>query len=156
VDEHGNPTTDPAQVKALLPFGAHKGYGLSLIDELYAAYIGGSLPTLRNRWSAVNHQQGEKGTCCFFFQCIKPDALDAGDFAQGRTQGKNVKAVLNDILGHGNEGCTLPGQPEAEAAALSAKHAGLLFTQPEIDAFKEIAQEAGFPFNPQTLKTVEI
>ena len=27
----------------------HKGYGLSLIDELYAAYTGGSLPTIRNR-----------------------------------------------------------------------------------------------------------
>src|SRR5947207_484746 len=34
VDEQGNKTTDPAKVKALLPFGAHKGYGLSLIDEL--------------------------------------------------------------------------------------------------------------------------
>src|SRR5947208_2163414 len=52
VDENGNETTDPAKVKALLPFGQHKGYGLSLIDELLGAYIGGSLPTIRSRWGS--------------------------------------------------------------------------------------------------------
>ena len=44
VDENGNETTDPNKIKSLFPFGQHKGYGLALIDELYAAYIGGSLP----------------------------------------------------------------------------------------------------------------
>jgi LDH2 family malate/lactate/ureidoglycolate dehydrogenase len=47
VDETGKETTDPNKVRALLPFGAHKGYGLALIDELFAAYTGGSLPTVR-------------------------------------------------------------------------------------------------------------
>jgi hypothetical protein len=51
VDENGRETTDATKVKALLPFGAHKGYGLSLIDELVGAFIGGSLPTLRSRWN---------------------------------------------------------------------------------------------------------
>ena len=49
VDSDGQPTIDPNQVVSLLPFGAHKGYGLSLIDELLAALVGGSLPTLRGR-----------------------------------------------------------------------------------------------------------
>src|SRR5262245_9033976 len=66
VDENGKETTDPAKVKALLPFGAHKGYGLSLIDELYAAYIGGSIPTLRSRWN--QGAADEKRTPNFFFQ----------------------------------------------------------------------------------------
>ena len=35
VDTDGNPTQDPSEVAALLPFGAHKGYGLSLINELF-------------------------------------------------------------------------------------------------------------------------
>ena len=60
-------------MKALLTFGAHKGYGLSLIDELYAAYIGGSLPTLRSRWGTG--PKDEKHTPSFFFQCIRPEAL---------------------------------------------------------------------------------
>jgi L-2-hydroxycarboxylate dehydrogenase (NAD+) len=153
VDEAGNPTTDPNKIKALFPFGQHKGYGLSLIDELLAAFIGGSLPTHRNRWDKV--PAGEKGTCCFYFQCIKPEAIGV-EFASGRDQKQNVKAVLADILGHGNEKAMLPGQPEAQFAALSSKHGGLIFTKAEIDAFAEIAREAGVKFDSASLKTVEI
>ena len=143
VDADGNPTTDPNAAKALLPFGAHKGYGLSLINELIGAYIGGSLPTLRNRWDNVG--EGEKGSCCFFFQVWHPDAMSSGDFALGRSQQENVKAVLGDLLGHGNENCMLPGQIEATAAKRSAEHGGLLFSQAEVDGFNELAAEVGQP-----------
>jgi LDH2 family malate/lactate/ureidoglycolate dehydrogenase len=154
VDESGHETTDPNKIKALFPFGQHKGYGLSLIDEILAAYIGGSLPTLRNRWDKV--PTGEKGTCCFFFQCIRPDAISGDNFALKRTQNQNVKAVLDDILGHGNSGAMLPGQLEANGAALSKKYNGLIFTQAEITALTEIAHEAGTKFDATSFKTVEL
>ena len=154
VDADGNPTTDPTKAKALIPFGAHKGYGLSLINELIGAYIGGSLPTLRSRW---DQQPEEKHSCCFFFQVWHPDAMAAGDFALGRTQGENVKAVLGDLLGHGNEKCILPGQFEAQAARLSAEHGGLLFSAAEVDGFNEIAAEVGrTPWSTAALKSVEV
>jgi LDH2 family malate/lactate/ureidoglycolate dehydrogenase len=140
VDENGQPTTDPSAAKFLVPFGAHKGYGLALMNEIIGAFIGGSLPTIRNRWDKV--PEGEKGTCAFFFQVWHPDAMNAGDFAKGRSQSENVKAVIADILGHGNEGCMLPGQLEAQAAARSAKNGGLLFSEAEILAFNELAAEA--------------
>ena len=140
VDKDGNPTTDPGKAVALLPFGAHKGYGLGLIDELIAAFIGGSLPTIRGDYGAKGD---EKHTPAFFFQCIHPEALNAGAFAQGRNQVENVKTVISDILGHGNEKCLLPGQPEAQAAELTKKHGGLLFTKAEIEAFAEVARECG-------------
>lgn len=139
VDEQGQPTTDPHQAKALLPFGAHKGYGLSLINELIAAMIGGSLPTIRNKWA----DDDEKHATCFFFQVIHPDAMSAGRFAKGRDQKANVKAVLEDILGYGNEGCLLPGQIEARAAEATVKHGGFLFSTAELESFNEIAAECG-------------
>ena len=154
VDESGKETTDPTRVKSLLPFGAHKGYGLSLIDELMAAYTGGSLPTLRSRWTTG--AKDEKHTPNFFFQCIRPEALGCNDFALGRSQEQNVKAVIDDILGHGNDACMLPGQLEARGAALSAKHGGLLFTEAEVDALELIAKEAGVTLARATLMTVEL
>ncbi len=141
VDKDGQPTTDPDKAVSLIPFGDHKGYGLSLINEIMASFIGGSLPTIRSRAPVT----GEKQNCAFFFQVIHPDAISSGVFAQGRSQAENVKAVLADILGHGNEGCMLPGQLEAEAAARSDTAGGLLFSKAEVEALNEIAHEAGLP-----------
>jgi L-2-hydroxycarboxylate dehydrogenase (NAD+) len=153
VDADGRETIDPQQVAALLPFGEHKGYGLSLVNELLAAYTGGSIPTLRSRWGVG--PADEKRTPHFFFQCIRPDALDCADFAAGRDQQANVAAVLEDILGHGNRRCLLPGQIEAEAAQLTAKYGGLLFTEAEINEFARIGREVGQTIDIDQLATVE-
>ena len=152
VDKDGNPTTDPNKVAALLPFSAHKGYGLSLINELIAALIGGSLPTIRCRPDAAG--PGEKFTPSFFFQVIHPEAINCGTFACGRSQSQNVKAVIQDILGHGNENCMLPGQVEAEAAKRSEAAGGLLFTGVEIEQLELLATDAGVNFSRDDIKAV--
>lgn len=149
VDKAGKVTTDPHQVAALLPFGAHKGYGLSLINEIVAAFIGGSLPTLRSRPEAIpGNIRDEKTTPNFFFQVIHPDALDCGAFARDRNQKANVKAVIEDILSHGNETCLLPGQIEHEASQRSEAADGLLFSDAEVDALKQIAKDSGVGMHP--------
>ena len=153
VDADGQPTQDPEKAVALLPFGAHKGYGLSLINELVGALIGGSLPTLRSRWK----DDDEKHTPAFFFQVIHPDALSGGAFARGRSQAQNVKAVLADILQGGNAQCMLPGQLEAEAAKLAGKHGGLLFSAAELKAFAEMAGECGAtPWDESTFTQITL
>jgi L-2-hydroxycarboxylate dehydrogenase (NAD+) len=150
VDKDGKVTLDPNEAVSLIPFGAHKGYGLSLINEIVAGYIGGSLPTIRSR----THVPGEKQACAFFFQVIHPEAMSSGAFAQGRTQGQNVKAVIDDVLGHGNEKCMLPGQLEATFAARSQKAGGLLFSKAEIEEFNKVASHIGHqPFDIASLPT---
>lgn len=155
VDKDGNPTQDPNEVAALLPFGGHKGYGLSLLNEIYAAYTGGSLPTLRSRWN--KGEKGEKHTPHFFFQCMKPDALACDDFAFDRSQQDNVKAVLDDLLGHGNRenGALWPGEIEAKAADASDAANGLIFTEAEIKEFEHVADEADFEFKRDQLKKLD-
>ena len=139
IDKDGNFTDDPNKVVALTTFGRHKGYGLSLINEIMAGYIGGSTPTLRSRWA----DDGDKHTCAFYFQVIHPDALNGNDFAAGRSQADNVKVVIDDILGHGNDKCLLPGQMEAAFAKRTEAAGGLLFSEAEIGEFNAIAEEAG-------------
>jgi LDH2 family malate/lactate/ureidoglycolate dehydrogenase len=141
VDADGQPTTDPNQVAALLPFGAHKGYGMSLINEIFGGLIGGSLPTLRGRPTPI---EGEKTTSAFYFQVIHPEAI-AGHFAQSRNQSENLKAVIDDILGHGNERAMLPGQLEADFRKRSDAAGGLLFTEAEIQEFNALAGDLGLP-----------
>lgn len=161
VDADGNPTTDPEKAQWLLPFGAHKGYGLSLLIEVMGGMIGGSLPTIRGGGGHPDFKgkplpEGEKRTSAFYFQVIHPDAVGSGLFAKGRNQSENVKAVIQDILGHGNENCLLPGQPEAKNAADTAKAGGLLFTDAEIEALNEIAEECGeAKFDIASLATYE-
>jgi L-2-hydroxycarboxylate dehydrogenase (NAD+) len=66
-----------------------------------------------------------------------------------------VKAVIEDILGHGNGKCLLPGQIEAEFAKKTAAAGGLLFSKAEIEAFNEIATEAKQPlWDIASFKTV--
>ena len=156
IDKNGNYVTDPDDVFALVPFGGklagHKGYGLGLINELYGAFTGGFLPTLRGETSATN-----KGASCYYFQAVKADAFGAGAFGDGAAMAQNVKAVIEDILGHGNDNAILPGEIEHNNAKLSEKHGGLLFTKNEIDEFAELFVEAGVGgFDPASLKRVEL
>ncbi|MGE9266999.1 MAG: Ldh family oxidoreductase [Verrucomicrobiales bacterium] len=136
VDANGQPTDDPNEVAALLPFGAHKGYGMALINEIVGAFVGGSLPTQRGR-------EGDKTSCVFYFQVIHPEAWASGDFVAGAGQMGNVKAVLDDILGHGNEKCLLPGQIEAGFRQRTDAAGGLLFSEAEIKEFAELAAGLG-------------
>ncbi|MFC5050277.1 Ldh family oxidoreductase [Rubritalea spongiae] len=145
VDADGNVTTDPAKAVSLLPFGRHKGYGLSLVNELVAAYIGGSIPTIRGT-QASNPE--EKTTSSFFFQIIHPEAMSGNAFAAGRNQKENVKAVIDDILGHGNQQCLLPGQLEAEAAERTQQAGGLLFSTAELEELNKIATSLNRPALP--------
>jgi L-2-hydroxycarboxylate dehydrogenase (NAD+) len=140
VDANGNPTNDPNEVAALLPFGGHKGYGMSLLNEIFGGLIGGSLPTIRGRKLET---AGEKNTPVFYFQVIHPDAISGGNFACGRDQIQNLKAVIEDILGHGNDNSMLPGQLEAAARKRSDDAGGLLFTAAEVAEFNEVAAELG-------------
>ena len=145
VDAYGQPTTDPNLVASLLPFGGHKGYGLSLINEIFGALIGGSLPTLRGRPITT---PGEKNTTVFYFQVIHPEALSGGQFACARNPSQNLAAVIADILGHGNEAAMLPGQIEATARLRSDAAGGLLFTAAEIAEFNQHATDLGLPALP--------
>lgn len=152
VDRDGNPTTDPNKAASLRTFGAHKGYGLALLNELFAAFTGGAIPTRRGMTPT---DDGEKTTCNFFFLVIHPEALNCNAFSCGRDQSSNVKAVIQDVLGHGNESCLLPGQVEAEAAKASDAAGGLIFTSAEIDALQSIAAACDAKFETSALQTVE-
>jgi len=57
IDRAGKPSTDPARYYkggALLPFGGHKGYGLSLMIEIMANLLAGSAPVSSPEYTPGN------------------------------------------------------------------------------------------------------
>jgi uncharacterized oxidoreductase len=57
IDKEGNPSTDPEDFYAggaLLPFGEHKGYGLSLIIDLLGGALSGNHPALNSKYQFGN------------------------------------------------------------------------------------------------------
>ena len=140
LDTRGQLTRDPAKVAALLPFGAHKGYGLGLINEVIAGFIGGSSPTLRGQFPGDD----EKHACCYQFIVIHPDALSAGRYAGKRSRKDNLKVIIEDIRQGANKDALLPGEREFRAQQLSEQQGGLFFSEAEITAFTAIAREIEF------------
>jgi L-2-hydroxycarboxylate dehydrogenase (NAD+) len=151
IDASGEVTTDAARVAGLLPFGAHKGYGLALINELIAAMIGGYLPSLRGRPTAG----GEKNTPCFHFMAIHPEAVSARDYFGGRSMDENMRLVLEDILRKGNEGARVPGANAARWCERSRAAGGLLFSASEVKALNDLAREAGVESLEAPLRSVQ-
>jgi D-3-phosphoglycerate dehydrogenase len=69
---------------------------------------------------------------------------------------ENVKKVIEDVLGHGNDSVMLPGQVEANAAKLCKEHGGLLFSDAEIQELSSMAKEHGVAFDTTALKQVSV
>ena len=80
----------------------------------------------------------EKHSTCFYFQVIHPEAICGGP---KHTTKERVKAIVDDILGHGNDQCLLPGQLESQAASKCIKVKGLLFNEKEVEELNKIAAE---------------
>src|SRR3979411_2769996 len=67
IDAHGEPSTSPQDFYdggALLPFGAHKGYGLAVVSQLLSLALTGALAA----------PQGEFSSGAFFV-CVDPGAF---------------------------------------------------------------------------------
>jgi hydroxycarboxylate dehydrogenase B len=111
IDAQGNPSTSPGDFYdggALLPFGAHKGYGLAVVSQLLSLALTGALSAPQGDFSSGA-----------FFMCVDPGAFGPrAAYAQ----------VADDLLGHiksvrpapGFEEVLLPGEPEQRARAARA------------------------------------
>ena len=117
---------------ALIPFGAHKGCAMCLLNELYGALI----EAIGTAWPATAAPADEKTTTTFISRSSIRRRIRRC-LAQGR-QNANLKQVLADIFGHGNEGC-IPSTVEGGASAWTR---GLHFTEAGQE-FNELAAEIG-------------
>jgi LDH2 family malate/lactate/ureidoglycolate dehydrogenase len=105
LDDKGRPTTDPrlAMEGVLLPFGAHKGYGLMFTSEIYSAVLGGGLLSVD---ISSRYRQGG-----FYIQATDIGAFrDYGSYLEDMR--RLTRLIRTSKVAEGFSKVFLPGEPE--------------------------------------------
>jgi hydroxycarboxylate dehydrogenase B len=110
IDHTGAPTTDPSVMHepppgALLPFGAHKGYGLAVMCEILAGALSGGRTT-RDSTRVASHAMIN----CMLTVILDPNAFDAP--AAAAEADAFLEWVKGSPLAAGTERIYVPGEPE--------------------------------------------
>ncbi|KUK16951.1 hypothetical protein GBV73_06265 [Thermococcus sp. 101 C5] len=136
LDKDGNPTTDPKKAfeGILLPFGAHKGYGFSLLVTLMTVpLIGGTFDK-----DVVLHASTQGG---FFVMAINPTL-----FREYEEFIEDVQRVVNTIKStkpaKGFKEVLLPGEIEERIAEERSKN-GIPIDLEVWKSFEELSKEYG-------------
>jgi len=135
LDAEGRPTTDVEEFfrgGALLPFGGHKGYALSVITAMLAVGLsGGDLL-----------DPSEHGSC-LFIMCVDPEAFRPAD-QFGRAI-EEIAARLKAVPpAEGFDEVLLPGEPEARSRARRSQE-GIPVTDATWEALEATARRLGVP-----------
>ena len=85
LDKDGKPTDDPAEIykgAIMLPFAAHKGYGLAMMVEMLTGCLGNSGITEDvNSWNTIPGRDADTGHC---FMAIDPECFGGLEAFQKR------------------------------------------------------------------------
>ncbi len=142
IDAAGQPSQDPQAFYAggaLLPFGGHKGYGLSIMIELLGGALSGMAP------SALPSYRGGNGTLLLALNVTAFTPL-----AQFRGEAEQLCAALvgsPPAMGVGE--VLLPGEPEHRAHALRIQE-GISVADQTWHAIEALALELGIVLPPAT------
>lgn len=109
-DAEGQPTTDPAAAKVLLPAAGARGYGLAVVSSILAGtLVGGKMPIHKTRGVEV------EGSEHFFY------AIDLSKFTDPEIYYQEMEKSFTDLralpAAPGFDRVRLPGEMEAERSA---------------------------------------
>lgn len=138
VDEAGIPTTDPNKAKYLTPFGAHKGYGISVMIEVLTGLLAGG-----EFGNQINSMYGEldkpnKISCCFI--AIKIDRFRP--LEQFKADVDRLIDYLHSIPAAEGQKVYFPGEIELMNKE-KAQETGLLLPETLIEELTVIAKNLG-------------
>ena len=133
VDEHGNPTEDPAAALrgTLLPVGGPKGYGMSVVLDILSGVLSGATFGKGLGGPGGGH----------FFQATDIEAFVPLDEFKQR-MGELVDQIKSSQLAPGSTGIFLPGEIEHNNKTERQK-SGIPMTAVVMDELEKLAQEVG-------------
>lgn len=147
VDERGIPTDDPNEALkgALLPFGAHKGYGLAVIGDILSSVISGA--GYLTHTGELYKEPEKPQNLGFFMMAVKLEAfIDIDEFSQKITD--FIKTIKESPKAEGTKEIFMPGEIEYIRESEN-KELGVPLGENIIRELKELGDSIGVEFNCQ-------
>lgn len=151
LDPEGNPTTEPKDYDlggALVAFGGHKGYGLSIMVESMAGLLSGA--AMLSDIHAWNTDPNRSGNVGHMFIALDPAKLNPNIDLPKRAEAM-IEELASARRAPGVDRILYPGQLEHERED-SAKANGTALPQATLDALAKVAEAVGIPFNTADMK----
>ncbi len=149
VDKEGRPTEDPYEGYegggALLPVGAHKGYGMALVHEILTAVLTGGKQTSRIKSIYEEDPTGVQGTC-HSFMAIDPDCF-IGKERFKADMDSYIERIKESAKAKDIEEILMPGEPEMRTEEERLKK-GIPVAEATLSELKALGASLGIPFPP--------
>ncbi len=147
VDEQGLPTTDASlfpQKASLQPMGAHKGYGLALLVELFSAVLtGAGMLSEIASWNLDLSSTNNAGHAFIAVDISK--MMPAGQYEQRITQVANE--LKNSPKAAGKDKIYLPGEIEWEKREKALADGEIELTDAMADSLMDLSKRTGIQIN---------
>ncbi|MBQ8506817.1 MAG: Ldh family oxidoreductase [Clostridia bacterium] len=146
LDPEGNPTTDPGNYDlggALVPFGGHKGYGLSIMVESLAGLLSGA--AMLSDIHAWNKNPGQGGNVGHIIIALDPKKLNPSLNLPAQVE-TMIEELASARRAPGVERILFPGQLEHEREQAAIAH-GFSLPQVTMDALAKVSQHTQLPLD---------
>ncbi len=142
LDHDGNPTTDPRQVAALLPFGGPKGSGLALMFECLSSVMVGN-PLLEPVLLGHKRNEGHQ------IQNSVVIAIDISTFTDVEDYKEHIDSLIDGLRGlpkaKGVSEILVPGEPESRTYEDRSRN-GIPLPEGTILRLRSVAERLGVRF----------
>lgn len=143
-DINGNTTTDPDKAKYLLPIGDYKGYGLSMMVDIFCSLLSG-MPCGNDVSEMYSGKMSKRRYLGHFFTALRIDCFEEVSVFKQRMAGM-MKALRSEPRRDIDVPVQVPGDPEKKIAEIRAKD-GIPLSSQLLDNFVQIGKRYKVDFN---------
>jgi LDH2 family malate/lactate/ureidoglycolate dehydrogenase len=143
-DANGNPTTDPDKAKYLLPIGDYKGYGLSMMVDVFCSLLSG-MPCGNDVSEMYSGEMSKRRYLGHFFTALRIDCFEEVSVFKQRMAGM-MKALRSEPRRDMDIPVQVPGDPEKKIAEIRTKE-GIPVSRQLQDDFVQIGRNYKVDFN---------
>lgn len=143
IDANGTPTTDPASVHCVLPFGGAKGYGIALIIEMLCSCLSGAKNG--QTMGSFYDFSGTTQDAGFFLGAINIGGIMAPEIFAQQAQAL-FASIKESPRADGCDEIFIPGEIEQRKYHLS-QTGGIEIPAAVLDELLELSAGCGIPFD---------